>query len=85
MYNVRIALSNHTAHVERPICVCPVGLSGCCNHITATLYCVEDYFRMKGIRKAALKSYKPGTSREKKLMLGQQGLWCTEEAKSVQH
>ena len=45
MYNVRIVLSKHTTHVERAICVCPAGLSGCCNHVTATLYCVEDYFR----------------------------------------
>ena len=47
MYNVRIVLSKHTAHVERAICVCPAGLCGCCNHVTATLYCVEDYFRLK--------------------------------------
>ena len=47
IYNVRIVLSKHTAHVERAICVCPAGLSGCCNHVTATLYCVEDYFRLK--------------------------------------
>ena len=70
MYNVRIVLSKHTARVERAICVCPAGLSGCCNHITATLYCVEDYFRLKlneEDQKAALKSCKPGTSREKKV------------------
>lgn len=47
VYNVHIVLSKHTAHVERAIFVCPAGLSGCCNHITATLYCVEDYFRLK--------------------------------------
>ena len=27
--------------------MCPAGLSGCCNHITATLYCIEEYFRLK--------------------------------------
>lgn len=45
MYSVRIILSDHTAHIEQAFCVCPAGLSGCCNHITATLYCIEDYFR----------------------------------------
>ena len=24
-------------------CSCPAGLSGCCNHVTGTLYCLEDY------------------------------------------
>ena len=47
MYSVRIVLSKRTAHVERAICVCPAGLSGCCNHVTATLYCVQDYFHLK--------------------------------------
>ena len=47
MYNVRIVQFKHTAHVERAICVCPARLSGCCNHVTATLYCVENYFYLK--------------------------------------
>ena len=46
-YDVRIVLSVHNAHVKTAICVCPAGLSGCCNHVTATLYCVEEYFRLK--------------------------------------
>ena len=46
-YDVLIVLSIHTAHVRTAICVCPAGLSGCCNHITATLYCIEEYFRLK--------------------------------------
>jgi len=28
-------------------CVCPAGLSGCCNHVTATLYYIEEYFRLE--------------------------------------
>jgi len=24
-------------------CACPAGLPGCCNYMTATLYCLEDY------------------------------------------
>ena len=47
MYNVRVVLSNNTAHVDRANCVCPAGLSGCCNHVTATLYCIQDYFHLK--------------------------------------
>ena len=47
MYNVRVVLSKNTAHVERAICVCPAGLSGCCNHVTATLYCIQNYFHLK--------------------------------------
>ena len=39
-------MSIHTAHVRTAICVCPAGLS-CCNHIMATLYCIEEYFRLK--------------------------------------
>lgn len=46
-YDVRIVLATHTAHVRLAVCVCPAGLSGCCNHITATLYCFEEYFRLK--------------------------------------
>lgn len=45
MYNVFIILSMLSAKVKTAFCVCPAGLSGCCNHVTATLYCVEDYFR----------------------------------------
>ena len=47
IYNVYIVLSQRTAHVEKAFCVCPAGLSGCCNHVTATLYCIEDYFHLK--------------------------------------
>ena len=47
IYSVRILLSEHTGHIEKALCVCPAGLSGCCNHVTATLYCIEDYFRLR--------------------------------------
>ena len=47
MYSVRVVLSDNTARVAKAICVCPAGLSGCCNHVTATLYCVQDYFHLK--------------------------------------
>jgi len=45
MYNVFIVLSN-SSKVKSAFCVCPAGLSGCCNHVTATLYYVEEYFRL---------------------------------------
>jgi len=29
--------------VKAVYCTCPTGLSGCCNHVTGTLQCLEDY------------------------------------------
>ena len=46
MYDVFIVLSKLTAQVKIAFCVCPAGLSGCCNHMTATLYYIEEYFRL---------------------------------------
>ena len=42
-YNVTIVIRETTARVAIAYCTCPAGLAGCCNHITATLYCLEDY------------------------------------------
>lgn len=47
MYNVFIILSMLSAKVKIAFCVCPAGLSGGCNQVTATLYCVEDYFLIR--------------------------------------
>ena len=38
-----IAIHESTARAITACCACPAGLSGCCNHVTATLYCLEDY------------------------------------------
>ena len=46
MYNVFIVVSTLTAQVKVAFCVCPAGLSGCCNHVTATRYYIEEYFRL---------------------------------------
>jgi len=45
-------------------CTCPAGLLGCCNHITVTLYCLEDFVRrgLREERKIVQKSYRHGTS-----------------------
>ena len=43
MYTTIIVLHNSTAHIASAHCTCPAGLSGCCNHVTATLYCLEEY------------------------------------------
>ena len=43
VYKVIIFLHDSTARVAQACCSCPAGLSGCCNHITGTLYCLEDY------------------------------------------
>jgi len=42
VYNVTIFV-HQSARVSHACCSCPAGLSGCCNHVTATLYCLEDY------------------------------------------
>ncbi|XP_065901931.1 uncharacterized protein [Dysidea avara] len=46
MYNVFVILSKLSTKVKSAFCVCPAGLSGCCNHVTATLYYIEEYFRL---------------------------------------
>ena len=43
MYHVVIANTESTACTITACCACPAGLSGCCNHVTAILYCLEDY------------------------------------------
>ena len=45
IYSVTILILESTARVVKAYCACPAGLSGCCNHLTATLYCLEDYTR----------------------------------------
>ena len=30
-------------------CVCPAGLAGCCNHVAALLYALEEFVRL-GLR-----------------------------------
>ena len=42
MYNVSIFI-HESARVADACCSCPAGLSGCCSHVTAVLYCLEDY------------------------------------------
>lgn len=43
MYNVVIVICESTTKVSTAYCACPAGLAGCCNHITTTLYCLENY------------------------------------------
>ena len=43
VYHVVIVITESTARAITACCACPAGLSGCCNHVTATLYCLEDY------------------------------------------
>ncbi|XP_065904753.1 uncharacterized protein [Dysidea avara] len=47
LYKVYIVLSELTSDVAKAFCACPAGLSGCCNHVTATLYCLQNYFHLK--------------------------------------
>ena len=41
--NSVIVFIHESARVAKAHCSCPAGLSGCCNHVTATLYCLENY------------------------------------------
>ena len=43
IYSVTILIHESTARVVKAHCACPAGLSGCCKHVTATLYCLKDY------------------------------------------
>ena len=49
LYHVVIVINETSARAVTACCACPAGLSGCCNHVTATLYCLEDYIH-SGLR-----------------------------------
>ena len=46
VYVVNIVFQDSTCAVTTAYCSCPAGLSGYCNHVTATLYCLEDYIHL---------------------------------------
>ena len=52
VYDVMVVFHDASARVILAFCVCPAGLSGCCNHVTATLYCMEDFVK-RGLREEA--------------------------------
>ena len=54
IYHVTLIIRESSARVITAYCTCPAGLSGCCNHVTASLYCLEDYVHM-GLREEELK------------------------------
>ena len=43
VYSTAIILCESIAHVANAHCTCTARLFGCCNHVTATLYCLEEY------------------------------------------
>ena len=43
IYSITILIHESTARVVKAYCACPAGLSGFCNRVTATLYCLKDY------------------------------------------
>ena len=57
-YSVRICLTA-SGNVHTAYCVCPAGLAGCCNHVAALLYALEEFVRL-GLRE---ESKLPCTSR----------------------
>ena len=58
VYTVRLCCSydqgnsSHVPTVHVANCVCPAGLVGSCNHVTALLYALEDFVRL-GLREEA--------------------------------
>ena len=42
-YHVTILACKSSCSIKTAYCSCPAGLSGCYNHVIATLYCLEDY------------------------------------------
>ena len=46
VYSVTIVLQESNCSVSTAYCSCPAGLSGYCNHATATLYCLENYIHL---------------------------------------
>ena len=47
--NLSLVIRESCVCVITAFCTCPAGFSGCCNHITATLYALEDYVHL-GLR-----------------------------------
>ena len=47
VYTTIVFLHESTARVASAHCACPAGISGCCNHVTATLYCLEEYIYLR--------------------------------------
>ena len=48
IYSVNICLVTN-GDVHTAYCVCPAGLAGCCNHVAALLYALEEFVRL-GLR-----------------------------------
>ena len=56
VYSVSIIIQESTCSVTTACCSCPAGLSGYCNHVTAMLYCLEDYIHL-GLQENERKGY----------------------------
>lgn len=46
MYHVSVIIKECTSRIMCAYYACPAGLSGYCNHVTATLYCLKNYFHL---------------------------------------
>lgn len=65
VYIVNIVIQESTCAVTTACCSCPAGLSGYCNHVTATLYCLEGYIHLglqEDEKRVAQTAYKHGTN-----------------------
>ena len=45
VYCVRIYLTSD-GHIHTAYCVFPAGLAGCCNHVAALIYALEEFVRL---------------------------------------
>ena len=45
-YCVRVCFNRRSCFVHVAYCVCTAGLAGCCNHVAALLYTLEDFVRL---------------------------------------
>ena len=55
VYTIVIVLHNSSARIGSAHCTCPAALSGYCNHVTTTLYYMEE-FTYSGLHEDDLKA-----------------------------
>ena len=61
-YTVKILIGANS-EIQRAFCPCPAGNDGCCNHLTATLFAMEDIFNKSTNNKQTLSDQLPCISK----------------------
>ena len=93
VYSVTIVIQELRCSVTTAYCTCTAGLSGCCNHITGTLYCLEDYIHQglqdnerKGCTERLQKWNQPRKQdAEARCIPDQTSIWNTKESQASQY